>query len=246
MGRLDGKTVLITAAAQGIGRRSAQLCASEGAVVIATDVNAAALAELATESPSVTVRRLDVLRRDEIETLAAELADSVDVLFNCAGCVPDGDAADTTDDVWQQTFDLNVRSMFWLCRAFLPAFRRRRAGSIINMASVAGLKGVPRRLAYGASKAAVVGLTKCLAADTVADGIRCNCICPGTVDTPSWRGRVAASHDPQRARAQFEARQPMGRVGTADEIAWMVVYLASDESSFTTGASMVVDGGWSM
>ncbi|XP_037077724.1 3-hydroxybutyrate dehydrogenase type 2-like [Pollicipes pollicipes] len=246
MGRLDGKTVLITAAAQGIGRRSAQLCAQEGATVIATDVNEPALQLLAAETPAVQVRRLDVLDKQQVEALAAELADTVDVLFNCAGWVAEGDAAATSDDDWQRTFDLNVRAMFWMCRAFLPAMRRRRAGSIINMSSVAGMKGVARRLAYGASKAAVVGLTRCIAADHVTEGVRCNCICPGTVDSPSWRGRVAASGDPEAAHAAFVARQPMGRVGTTDEIGWLVVYLASDESAFTTGAAMVVDGGWSM
>lgn len=246
MGRLEGKTVLVTAAGQGIGRRSAERCAEEGATVIATDVNEAALKQLAAETPRIKVQCLNVLDKAAVTALAAELADKVDVLFNCVGCVHEGGLEATSDTDWETSFNLNVRSMFWMCRAFVPAMRRRRSGAIINMASVAGLKGVPNRLAYGTTKAAVIGFTKCMAADYVSEGIRCNCICPGTVDSPSWRGRVQHAEDPEAALAAFIGRQPMGRVGTTDEIANLVVYLASDESTFTTGTAVVIDGGWSM
>ncbi|MCA7119497.1 MAG: SDR family oxidoreductase [Acidibrevibacterium sp.] len=247
-GRLAGKTAFVTAAAQGIGRASALAFADEGARVIATDVNEAKLADL--KAGNLSTKRLDVMDPAAITALAAETG-AIDILFNCAGFVHQGSILDATEEEWQFAFDLNVRSMFRLIRAFLPGMLARGAGSIINMASAVGsLKGAPNRFVYGASKAAVVGITKSVAADTVTRGVRCNCICPGTIQTPSLDDRIAANAaqagSVEAARAAFVARQAMGRLGTPEEIAALAVYLASDESRFVTGQAMVIDGGWTI
>lgn len=247
-GRLAGRTALLTAAGQGIGRAVALAFAREGAEVVATDVRPELLDALRAEDPRIAAAALDV-RDDAATAEAARLFPDVDVLFNAAGCVPHGTVLDCTPAEWAFAFDLNVTSMYRTLRAFLPGMLRRRRGSIVNVASVASsLKGVPNRFAYGATKGAVVGLTKAVAADFVGCGVRCNAICPGTVDTPSLRGRIeaqaAAAGGLEAARAAFVGRQPMGRLGTAEEIAALAVHLASDESGFTTGATFVVDGGW--
>ena len=238
-----GKRALVTAAGAGIGRASVLRLAAEGAQVIATDIDEAALAGF--EGP-VTTRRLDVTDGGEIEQLAAAVG-PLDVLFNCAGVVPSGSVLDCEDADWARTLEVNVTSCFRMIRALLPAMLTGGGGSIINMASVvSSLKGAPNRFAYGATKAAVIGITKSVAADFVGQGIRCNAICPGTVDTPSLQARLRATGDYDQARRQFEARQPMGRLGTAEEIAGMVAYLASDDASFVTGQAFAIDGGWSM
>ncbi len=244
--RLHGKRAFVTAAGQGIGRATAELFAREGAEVIATDVNAAALATLS----GCTTRSLDVLSPEAITAAAAE-AGAVDILFNCAGYVHAGTILDCDDRAWQFSFDLNVTAMFRMIRAFLPAMLAAGGGSIVNMASIASsLKGAPGRAAYGASKAAVLGLTKSIAADYVTQGIRCNAICPGTVQSPSLDDRIKAQAaaggvSEDDARASFVRRQPLGRVGTVEEIAYLALYLASDESSYTTGTLQIIDGGWS-
>jgi 2-keto-3-deoxy-L-fuconate dehydrogenase len=241
MGRLDGKTCLVTAAGQGIGRASALAMAAEGARVIATDINEAALAGL----EGCEARRLDVRDGTAIAALAAEIG-VPDALFNCAGFVANGTILDCDEAQWDFSFDLNVKAMYRMIRAFLPGMIENGGGSIINMSSVASsIIGAPNRFVYGASKAAVLGLTKAVAADFVAKGIRCNAICPGTVESPSLEDRLTAMGDYAAARAAFTARQPMGRIARAEEIAALVVYLASDESSYTTGVAHVIDGGWS-
>jgi 2-keto-3-deoxy-L-fuconate dehydrogenase len=243
MERLTGKTALITAAGQGIGRASAERMAREGARVIATDVNDAALAELA-QVPGITARKLNVLDAAAIAALADEVG-PVDILFNCAGVVHNGTVLEATEAEWDFAFDLNAKAQFRMIRAFLPGMLAKGAGSIINMSSVAGPKKGPiNRAVYSASKAAVVGLTKAVAADYVTHGIRCNAICPGTVDSPSLHERLRATGDYDAALKAFIARQAMGRLGRADEIAALVCYLASDESGFTTGTEHVIDGGW--
>ncbi|MEO8118125.1 MAG: SDR family oxidoreductase [Rhodoferax sp.] len=247
-GRLHGKTVLITAAAQGIGRASAMACAAQGAQVIATDVSEEHLKTLAEACPGIQVVLLDVRDSEAVNALAAQTP-PLDVLFNCAGMVANGNVLDCTEADWDKSFDLNVKSMFNMIRAFLPAMLTRACDdqasvSIINMASMASsIKGFPNRCAYGASKAAVIGMTKSIAADFVKEGVRCNALCPGTVDTPSLRGRIASAADPAQAERDFIARQPMGRLATVDDITPMVVYLASDESQFVTGQTLLVDGG---
>ena len=245
-GRLAAKKCFVTAAGQGIGRATALAFAAAGARVIATDVDDAKLEILAGHGIATT--RLDVLDAAAIAAAARD-AGAVDVLFNCAGFVHQNTVLDWTDAEWDFAFDLNVRSMARMTRAFLPGMLERGAGSIVNMASAAGsVKGVANRFLYGATKAAIVGLTKSVAADFVARGIRCNCICPGTVDTPSLGDRVAANAGTfgglDAARAAFVARQPMGRLATPEEIAALAVYLASDESGFMTGQAVVIDGGW--
>lgn len=240
--RLQGKTLLVTAAGQGIGRASVLALAAEGAQVWATDINAELLA--AYEGvPNVQARRLDVLDKSAIQALVQAMP-RVDVLFNCAGFVHAGTVLQATDEEWAFALDLNVRSQFWAIQAVLPRMLAQGGGSIINMASVcSSIKGLPNRFIYGTTKAAVIGLTKSVAADYVADGIRCNAVCPGTVDTPSLQQRINANADPEAARRAFIARQPMGRLAQAAEIAPVVVFLASDESRFVTGQAYAVDGG---
>lgn len=240
--RLTGKTALITAAGQGIGYASAIAMAKEGATVWATDVNPALLEKFKGVA-NVHTAALDVTDNQAIQTVTAKIP-SIDVLFNCAGFVHAGTVMEATDEDWQFAFDLNVRSQFWMIRAVLPKMLANKKGSIINMASIASsVRGLPNRFVYGASKAAVIGLTKAVAADYVTQGIRCNAVCPGTVDTPSLQDRINAYADPAEARKNFVARQPMGRLATAEEIAPVVTFLASDESSFSTGNVYSVDGG---
>ncbi|MGB7241858.1 MAG: SDR family oxidoreductase [Sulfitobacter sp.] len=247
--RLSGKRALVTAAGQGIGRASAIAMAQEGAQVFATDINMEILSTIRDANlENIEIFELDV-RDDDSVARAVERA-KPDVLFNCAGFVHHGSVLEATDDDLAFAFDLNVHSMVRTMRAALPGMLERKIGSIINMSSAAGsIIGAPNRFIYGTTKAAVVGMTKSVAVDYVKHGIRCNCICPGTVESPSWHDRVTAlgkelgSYD--KAMAQFVARQPMGRVATAEEIAALVVYLASDESAFTTGHAHVIDGGWS-
>lgn len=241
---LDGKTALVTAAANGIGRASALALAERGAAVIATDIDADGLATLA--SDRITTHRLDVL---DAEAVAALIAASppVDILVNCAGWVHDGTILDCDDAAWDRSFDLNAKAMFRLTKAVLPGMLTNGAGSIVNIASiVSSEKGAPRRFAYGASKAAIIGMTKAIAADFVKDGIRCNAICPGTVQSPSLEDRLRATGDFDKALAAFKDRQPMGRLGKPEEIAEMVCYLAGDLAGFTTGQAFAVDGGWSI
>jgi 2-keto-3-deoxy-L-fuconate dehydrogenase len=243
--RLEGKSCLVTAAGAGIGRATALAFAREGARVLATDSDATALQSLTMENDAIRTAMLDVTDAARIAALV-DAHPVIDVLFNCAGWVHAGTILDTDDDAWRRSFAINVDSMFHLCKAVLPGMLVRGQGSIVNMASAASsVKGVPNRFAYGATKAAVIGLTKAIAADYVARGVRCNAICPGTVKSPSLEQRVAAlGGDPDAAWKSFVDRQPMGRLGTPEEIAALTVYLASDESSFTTGAIHVIDGGW--
>ncbi|KAF7687058.1 3-hydroxybutyrate dehydrogenase type 2 [Silurus meridionalis] len=245
MGRLDGKVIVLSAAAQGIGRAAALAFAKEGAQVIATDVNAEKLKEL-DGTPGIRTRVLDVTKKEEVEALAKEL-EQVDVLFNVAGFVHHGTILDCGESDWDFTMNLNVRSMYLMIRSFLPKMLAHKSGNIINMSSVASsMKGVVNRCVYSTSKAAVIGLTKSVAADFLQQGIRCNCICPGTVDTPSLRERIQARPDPEQAFKDFMARQRIGRMCTAEEVAHLCVYLASDESGFVTGTEHVIDGGWSL
>lgn len=240
-GRLAGKKVLLTAAAQGIGRASAQAMAREGAYVIATDLRDDALVGLDVAEH----RQLDVTDRDAVARLARQVG-PVDVLFNCAGFVHHGNILDCAEADWDFSMELNVAAAYRMIRAFLPAMIEAGGGSIVNMASVASsVIGVPNRFVYGTSKGAVIGLTRSVAADFVGQGIRCNAICPGTVETPSLDERMRAQGDYDAARAAFIARQPMGRIGTPEEIAELVVYLASDAASYMTGSIITIDGGWS-
>jgi 2-keto-3-deoxy-L-fuconate dehydrogenase len=241
-GRLTGKTAFITAAAQGMGHAAALAFAREGAKVWATDMNAQQLKSLDGKE-RITTRVLDVTDEAAIGKLAGEVGE-VDVLFNCAGIVHHGSILDASVKDWDQAFAVNVKSMFLVSKAFLPGMLKKGRASIINMASVASsIRGLPNRFVYGASKAAVLGLTKSIAADYVAKGVRCNAICPGTVDTPSLQGRINAFADPVQARKDFVARQPMGRLGTVDDITGILVFLASDESLFATGNAFSIDGG---
>jgi len=245
-GRLAGKKALVTAAGQGIGRATAIAFADEGAVVWATDINETALAALKHDRPDIQTRRLDVLKTKDVADLAAEVG-ALDVLFNCAGFVHHGSILDCTEKDWDFSFDLNVKSMYRTCRAFLPAMLDAGKGSIINMSSaVSSIKAAPNRFVYGSTKAAVIGLTKGIASDFIRRGIRCNAICPGTVQSPSLDQRIAARGDVEKARSEFVARQPMGRLGSPEEIAALAVYLASDESSYTTGQIHIIDGGFTL
>ena len=245
-GRLSGKHALITAAGAGIGRATALAFANAGASVLATDIDGEALASLAAVHPSITTQVLDVTDPTAIATLVGA-AGPIDTLFNCAGYVHAGTILETDEASWKRSFSINVDSMFHLCKAVLPGMLERGGGSIVNMSSVASsIKGVPNRFAYSATKAAVIGLTRSIAADFVARGVRCNAICPGTVKTPSLEQRVCAlGGDQEAAWRGFTDRQPMGRLGRPEEIAALALYLASDEASFTTGTIHVVDGGWS-
>jgi 2-keto-3-deoxy-L-fuconate dehydrogenase len=243
---LAGKTALITAAGQGIGRATALMFASAGATVWATDINETALSGLEKENSAIRTRVLDVRSDASVEQIAGETG-TLDVLFNCAGYVHHGNILACSEKNWEFSFDLNVTSMYRTCRTFLPGMAAAGRGSIINMSSVASsIKGAPNRFVYGTTKAAVIGMTKSIAADFVAQNIRCNAICPGTVETPSLEERIAAQGDVEKVRAAFVARQPMGRLGTAEEIAAAALYLASDESAFLTGQMLVIDGGWSI
>lgn len=243
---LNGKTALVTAAGNGIGRASAEALARLGAKVIATDIDGAAVEAVAAGSDRITAHRLDVLDADAVAALLAD-APPLNILVNCAGWVHDGSILDCDEDVWDRSFELNAKAMYRLTRTVLPGMLNLGAGSIVNIASiVSSEKGAPRRFAYGASKAAIIGMTKSIAADFVQEGIRCNAICPGTVQSPSLNDRLAATGDFDKALAAFKERQPMGRLGTPEEIAEMVCYLAGDLSAFTTGQAFAVDGGWSI
>ncbi len=244
MSRLVGKTALLTAAAAGIGRATALAYAREGATVIATDIDAAGLDTLKKEQPQIETAHVDVLHAGQCAEIAHRWP-RIDVLLNIAGYVHHGTILECTPEEWSRSFDINVNSMYRIIRAVLPGMLQRGGGSIVNMSSIASsIKGIPHRAVYGATKAAVIGLTKAVAADFVAKGIRCNAICPGTVETPSLAGRMAATGDLEAARRAFIARQPMQRLGKPEEIAALAVYLGSDESAFTTGTTHIIDGGW--
>jgi 2-keto-3-deoxy-L-fuconate dehydrogenase len=247
--RLKGKSIFITSAGQGIGRSTALMAAAEGAKVFATDINEAALATLTKEHKAIATRKLDVTKPVEIAD-AAQWSGVPDALFNCSGFVHNGTILDVVDKDWDFAFDINVRAHFRMMKAFTPGWLAKNesggTASIINMSSIASsLKGVPNRFLYGTTKAAVIGMTKAMAADYVSKGIRVNAICPGTVDTPSLHERMKATGDYEAARKAFISRQPMGRLAQPEEIAALVVYLASDESAFTTGQTFTIDGGWS-
>ncbi len=244
--RLKNKRTLITAAGQGIGLSTALAFANEGAEVVATDINPDTLNSLSNENPRIETRLLDVTKPEEIQQ-AAEETGPIDVLFNCAGFVHHGTILDCEENDWEFSFNLNVRSMYRMIRAFLPAMLEAGGGNIINMSSVASsVMGLPNRFVYGASKAAVIGLTKSVAKDYIKQGIRCNAICPGTVESPSLQERIKAQGgNLEEVRAAFIARQPIGRIGTPEEIAAIALYLASDESAYTTGVAFSIDGGMS-
>jgi 2-keto-3-deoxy-L-fuconate dehydrogenase len=245
-GRLSGKTAIVTSAAQGIGRASAIAMAREGAKVFATDIREDLLKTLEKEQQGVETFVLDVLRQEQVDA-AAKRVGTPDILFNCSGYVHAGTILETDDKAWDFSFDLNVKAHFRMMKAFMPGWLARGSGVIVNMSSAASsIKGVPNRFVYGATKAAVIGITKALAADFTTRGIRVNAICPGTVESPSLIERMKAQGDFEKAKAAFVARQPMGRMARAEEIANLVVYLASDESAFVTGQTFVIDGGWSV
>jgi 2-keto-3-deoxy-L-fuconate dehydrogenase len=243
-GRLAGKTAFLTGAAAGIGRATALAYAREGAVVIATDVDVAGLDALKKEQPQIETARLDVLNPAECDAIGTRWP-QIDVLLNIVGYVHHGTILECSPEDWARSFDLNVHSMFRTIRSVLPGMIERCAGSIVNISSIASsIKGIPNRSVYGATKAAVIGLTKSVAVDFVTKGVRCNAICPGTVDSPSLAGRMAAFGDLWAARKAFIARQPMQRLGKPEEVAALAVYLGSDESAFTTGSTHIIDGGW--
>ena len=243
MGRLEGKEVIITAAGQGIGKATAITFHNEGANVTATDINENTLSELNKEYPKIKVKKLDSTKNEDIKEFINTFR-NIDVLFNAVGFVHHGTILDCEEKDWDFSFDTNIKSMYFMCKATLPTMINNNGGSIINVASVASsIKGLPNRFVYGASKAAIIGLTKSIASDFVKQKIRCNAIAPGTVFTPSWEDRVKQSPDPVKAKKDFIARHPMERLGTAQEIADFAIYLASDESTFTTGNTFSVDGG---
>ena len=242
-GRLEGKKIIVTAAGQGIGKATAIAFHNEGASVTATDLNDKTLADLNKEYQNIKVQTLDSTDNNAILEFVKTL-DKVDVLFNAVGFVHHGTILDCEEKDWDFSFDVNIKSMYFMCKAILPLMVKQNGGSIINISSIASsLKGLPNRFVYGASKAAIIGLTKSIASDFVKQNIRCNSIAPGTVFSPSWQDRVNQSPDPVQAKKDFIARQPMGRLGTAEEIAAMAIYLAGDESTFTTGNTFSVDGG---
>ena len=241
--RLEGKKIIVTAAGQGIGKATAIAFHNEGASVTATDLNDKTLADLNKEYPNIKVKTLDSTDNKAILEFVKTL-EKVDVLFNAVGFVHHGTILDCEEKDWDVSFDVNIKSMYFMCKAILPLMVKQNGGSIINISSIASsLKGLPNRFVYGASKAAIIGLTKSIASDFVKQNIRCNSIAPGTVFSPSWQDRVNQSPDPVQAKKDFIARQPMGRLGTAEEIAAMAIYLAGDESTFTTGNTFSVDGG---
>jgi 2-keto-3-deoxy-L-fuconate dehydrogenase len=245
-GRVKGKTAVVTAAAQGIGRATALALARDGARVFATDINEIALRALEKEHVGITARKLDVLEPEDIEA-AADAIGAPEILVNCSGHVHHGTILDCGEDQWDLSFDMNVKAYYRIIKAFLPAMIRNRGASIVNVASVvSSIKGAPNRFAYGATKGAVVGMTKQIATDFVARKIRCNAVCPGTIDTPSLQERMRAQGDVNTARAAFMARQPIGRFGLPEEVANLIVYLGSDESEYVTGQPFVIDGGWTM
>ena len=245
MTELNGKTALVTAAGNGIGRASALMLAQRRARVIATDIDGAAVENLAAEAEGITAHRLDVMDADAVAAMVEDTG-PLDILVNCAGWVHDGTILDCDDTAWDRSFNLNAKAMYRLMKAALPGMLDQKRGSIINISSiVSSEKGAPRRFAYGASKAAIIGMTKAVAADFVKDGIRCNAICPGTVQSPSLEDRLKSTGDFDKALAAFKDRQPMGRLGKPEEIAEMVCYLAGDLAAFTTGQAFAVDGGWS-
>ena len=245
-GKLEGCVALVTSAGQGIGRSSAIALAREGAKVFATDIRDDLFKDIAKDNPNITGFALNVLDQSAIDA-ALKRTGPIDILFNCSGFVHHGTVLDCAEKDWDFSFDLNVKAHYRMIKAYLPGMLEKGKGNVINMASVASsIKGAPNRFVYGASKAAVIGLTKALAADFVAKGIRCNAICPGTVETPSLYDRMRAQGDFEKAKAAFIARQPMGRLAQPEEIAQMVVYLASDDSAFMTGQALVIDGGWSI
>lgn len=245
-GKLEGRVALVTSAGQGIGRASAIALAREGAKVFATDIREDLFKDISKEHPGITGFGLNVLEQSAVDA-ALKRTGPIDILFNCSGFVHNGTVLDCEEKDWDFSFDLNVKAHYRMIKAYLPGMLAKGKGNVINMASVASsVKGAPNRFVYGASKAAVIGLTKALAADFVAKGIRCNAICPGTVETPSLYDRMRAQGDIEKAKAAFIARQPMGRMAQPEEIAEMVIYLASEDSAFITGQALVIDGGWSI
>jgi 2-keto-3-deoxy-L-fuconate dehydrogenase len=243
---LSGKTAVITAAGAGIGRATASAYVRAGADVWAVDINLSTLESLKAEHPSINITALDVTDKEAVDSFA-QTFDAVDILFNCVGYVPNGSILDCEEHDWDFAFDVNVKSCYLMIKAFIPGMLTRGSGSIINMSSVASsIKGVANRFCYGATKAAIIGLTKAIAADFTGKGLRCNVICPGTVDTPSLRDRLSKFDDPEKALGDFIKRQPMGRLGKAEEIATLAVYLGSDASAYITGVEHIIDGGWSI
>ena len=241
--RLEGKNAIVTAAGQGIGKSTAIAFHNEGANVFATDINEKALESLKEEFPKIDVFKLDSTNKEDVNNYCSNM-NNIDILFNAVGFVHHGTILECEEEDWDFSFNTNIKSMYFMCKAVLPKMLEKNGGSIINVASVASsIKGLPNRFVYGASKAAVIGLTKSIASDFVKQKIRCNAIAPGTVFTPSWEDRVRQSPDPVKAKKDFIARQPMERLGTAQEIADFAIYLASDESTFTTGNTFSVDGG---
>jgi len=245
-GKLEGRVALVTSAGQGIGRASAIALAREGAKVFATDIREDLFKDISKDHPGITGFGLNVLEQSAVDA-ALKRTGPIDILFNCSGFVHNGTVLECEEKDWDFSFDLNVKAHYRMIKAYLPGMLAKGKGNIINMASVASsIKGAPNRFVYGASKAAVIGLTKALAADFVTKGIRCNAICPGTVETPSLYDRMRAQGDFEKAKAAFIARQPMGRLAQPEEIAEMVIYLASDDTAFMTGQALVIDGGWSL